>query len=133
MYLSQCDEINGCGKTYPSDLDSCPHCKVPNAFASPALVDERDYEYDIETYPNIFTCGITHIATGMRWSFEISDRMNQIDEFVHFIHQLRAVNARMVGYNNVGFDYPVIHHIVLNPWVTHVEIYNKAMSIINFT
>lgn len=129
-YLSQCDQTNGCGNIYPSDLDVCPKCKTPQAFSSPALVDERDYEYDIETYPNTFTCGITHIATGMRWSFEISDRMNQIEEFVHFINQLRGVNGRMVGYNNVWFDYPVIHFIALNPWVTHVEIYDKAMSII---
>jgi hypothetical protein len=44
--------------------------------------------------------------------------------------QLRECKARMVGYNNVGFDYPVVHFICLNPWVTAVEIYDKAMSII---
>lgn len=131
MYLSQCDTVNGCGKTYPSDLECCPHCKAPQSFSSPAAINPVDYAYDIETYPNVFTCCVVHLATGMSWRFEISDRINEIDQFVAFVQQLRNINARMIGYNSVGFDYPVVHYIVLNPWVTHVEIYNKAMSIIN--
>lgn len=131
MYLSQCDTVNGCGKTYPSDLECCPHCKTPQSFSALAAINPVDYAYDIETYPNIFTCCVVHLATGMSWRFEISDRINEIDQFVAFVQQLRDINARMIGYNNVGFDYPVVHYIVLNPWVTHVEIYNKAMSIIN--
>jgi hypothetical protein len=130
IYLKQCDPTNGCGKTYPGDLDQCPKCGTPESFSYPAAINPRDYCYDEETYPNIFTCCFIHIATDTRWRFEISDRINQMREFVEFVYALRDCNARMVGYNNVGFDYPVMHYIMMNQWVGAPEIYTKAMSII---
>ena len=129
-YLRKCDEISGCGTTYPGDLKLCPKCNASNAFSSPAPVNPLDYAYDIETYPNIFTCRFVHIATDTRWRFEISDRINQIEEFVSFVTSLKNCGGRGVGYNNVGFDYPVIHFIMNNQWVSHVEIYDRAMAII---
>lgn len=131
-YLLLCDEEHGCGKTYPGDLSHCPHCGAADMLARDAsyLINPLDYTYDIETYPDTFTCHITHISSGTKWKFEISPRINQINEFITFLYQLRDFGARMVGYNNVGFDYPVIHFVLLNPFVTWVEIYNKAMSII---
>lgn len=129
-YLKLCDDINGCGKTYPGDLDACPHCKAPSWAAGPAQVDPRDYAYDIETYPNAFTCRVIHIATDTRWRFEISDRIDQGDEFRTFMMQLKGCGARLVGYNNVGFDYPVVHPMMLLHYRTAREIYDKAMSII---
>lgn len=129
-YLKTCDVLNGCGKTYPGDLDACPHCKAPSWAAGPAQVDPSDYAYDIETYPNAFTCRVIHIATDTRWRFEISDRIDQGDEFRTFMMQLKGCGARLVGYNNVGFDYPVVHFIMMTPGVTVREIYDKAMSII---
>ena len=124
-YLVSC-----CGSEFPGDFKKCPKCAKPSNQCMPAPINVLDYCYDIETYPNIFTCCIIHIATGRCWHFEISDRVNQIDELIQFIRSLQAVRARMVGFNNIGFDYPVIHDIVNNPWWTHLEIYVKAMSII---
>ena len=131
IYLRKCDDVSGCGKTYPGDLNACPSCNAPHAFSDVAHVNPLDYAYDIETYPNIFTCRFIHIATDTRWRFEISDRINQIEEFVAFVMALKNCGARGVGYNNDGFDYPVIHFIVHNQWVSHVEIYNRAMDIIS--
>lgn len=128
-YLLECDM---CGKTYPGDLSHCHHCGAISDLAGDAsyLINPLDYTYDIETYPDTFTCNITHIRTRTKWRFEISPRINQINDLITFIYILRDNGARMVGYNNVGFDYPVIHFICLNPHVSWVEIYNKAMSII---
>lgn len=130
IYLRKCDDLNGCGKTYPGDLDNCPNCGVGHEFSDPAPVNPRDYCYDEETYPNAFTCRITHVATDTRWKFEISDRVNQVDAFVTFILALRDCGARMVGYNNVGFDYIVLHYIMMNQHVEARQIYDKAMSVI---
>ena len=129
-YLRKCDEISGCGKTYPGDLTKCPNCGAPDAFSDSSPVNPLDYAYDIETYPNIFTCRFIHIATDTRWRFEISDRINQIKEFTEFVIALGNCGGRGVGYNNVGFDYPVVHFIMNNQWVSHVEIYDRAMAII---
>lgn len=92
-----------------------------------------DVRYDIETYPNIFTIGLLHPVTKRRWCFEISFRRNDIEMLCRFIEVLAAQDCRMVGFNNLGFDYPVIHFIYQNRRVgiTAVNIYDKAMSIIN--
>jgi hypothetical protein len=125
-YLSLCD----CGKTYPGDMSVCPHCDMPEWGSTRAPVNPRDYGYDIETYPNAFTCRIIHIATDTRWRFEISSYRNDIVEFVNFILALRACKARGVGYNNVGFDYPVVHYIVNHNVSDPAQIYNFAMQLI---
>lgn len=74
--------------------------------------DDRDYAFDIETYKHAFTCVFVHIRTGHRWIFEVSWRRNQAAQFISFIMFLRSIGARMVGFNNVGFDYVVIHKLI---------------------
>lgn len=92
-----------------------------------------DIVYDIETYPNTFTIGLHHRSSGQRWLFEISDRRNDMQVFCKFIEEMKRQSCRMVGYNNIGFDYPVIHFIYQNrlACITVADIYNKAMSIIS--
>lgn len=132
LYYAQCDQNDdGCSTKYPGDLDNCPKCGGATALmAIPALLPVDCYVYDIETYPNIFTLAIEHPATGTRWMFEISDRKNDYDSMVQLLHQLRSCNARMIGYNNEHFDYPVIHEIIERCNLSVNNIYDKAMSII---
>jgi hypothetical protein len=116
---------------YPRDRSHCPHCGTPEEFSDPEFNEMRDYVYDIETYPNIFTCAVKHVATGQRWLFEISDRRNDYSGFYQFVQQLRQINARMVGFNSEAFDYPVVHYILTTMLPTARGIYEKAISIIN--
>lgn len=90
-----------------------------------------DIIYDIETYPNVFTLTAEDAETGREWVFEISDRRNDASLFRHWMDALRSNGSRMVGFNNIGFDYPVIHYIYQYNCVTVEDIYTKAMSIIN--
>ena len=125
-YLSLCD----CWKTYPGDMDNCPHCGEPEWASSVAQINPRDYAYDEETYPNAFTARFIHIATDTRWKFEISHRRNDLPQLTDFVWQLKAANARGVGYNNVGFDYPVLHRIVMQQMSDPRAIYDLAMKLI---
>lgn len=92
-----------------------------------------DVRYDIETFPNIFTARFTHKVTRRKWYFEISFRRNDLTALCHFIDVLKAQGCRMVGFNNIGFDYPVIHFIYQNQraCISVADIYKKAMDIIN--
>lgn len=132
-YLLKCDpDTGGCDTTFPGDLPACPKCGCEAWLCTDAsmLIDPTHYTYDIETYPNAFTCVTTHVASGQQWTHEISDRRDDKQSFIEFIYQLNAIDARMIGFNNIGFDYPVIHAIPTAPATNVTGIYDKAMSII---
>lgn len=75
-------------------------------------MNPKDFIYDVETFNNVFLFVIKNVQTGNRWIFEISPRRNQSHELAIFLHQLRDFGARMVGFNNIHFDYPVIHYFL---------------------
>ena len=91
-----------------------------------------DVIYDIETYPNAFTINLYHKGTGHTWLFEISFRRDDTLVLCRFLEVLGQQKCRMVGYNNIGFDYPVLHFIYThrNSCASVSEIYDKAMAII---
>lgn len=128
-YLSKCEDAT-CGKTYPADLHNCPHCGADSAFSSIAPLDPKWWPYDIETYPNIFTATFIHAATGMELVYEISDRKNQQQEMVDFMFNLGKSGAWGVGFNNMSFDYPVLHFIAHNPGCTVKDIYDCSQRTI---
>lgn len=130
-FLSLCDPTNGCGKIYPGDLDECSHCGASAAFSTAAPVDPRWWGWDIETYPNICTFLFIHIETGQERLFEISDRRNDWPALDQFVKALRAHDAVLIGFNSIGFDYPVLHWVINNPQCYVDAIYAKAMTIIN--
>lgn len=88
-------------------------------------------DYDIETYPNVFTFTAIH-NNGREWYFEISDRCSDLTDLCRFIDTLATQGCTMSGYNNIGFDYPVIHFIYKcrHARISAASIYDKAMSII---
>ena len=86
----------------------------------------RYYVYDLEVYPNIFNfCGKFTDSSEI-FMFEISDRMNQRDELLVHLSYLRNLQVEMVGYNNLGYDYVLIHELMINPYLFD---YNKAYQI----
>jgi hypothetical protein len=89
-----------------------------------------DVVYDIETYPNVFTFYAVHADTGREWVFEASPWRHDIPEMLDYLNTMRQQGCRMVGFNNVGFDYPVVHFIHQARNVSAWEIYQKAMGII---
>lgn len=126
-YLSKCEDAT-CGKTYPADLHNCPHCGADSAFSSVAPLDPRDWGYDEECYPNIFTCCFIHAATCMELLYEISDRKNEQQALIDFVFNLGRSEARGIGFNNLSYDYPLLHFIVNTPGCTLEQIYAKSQS-----
>lgn len=77
-----------------------------------------DWVYDIETFKTVFTyCAVT--ADKKKGVVcEISERKNELMKLIKHLRSLKNANARMVGFNNLSFDYPVVHWIIDNykPW-----------------
>ena len=72
----------------------------------------KDWIYDIETFKHIFTFSIVRSDGKFVRTFECSRRTNQIDGIMKCIDYLKDNDCRMVGFNNIGFDYPVLHKLL---------------------
>jgi hypothetical protein len=91
----------------------------------------NDYVFDLETYPNVFTLAVEHAEAPLRVAFEITPWRNDSKEIIAFLQYLKDTNARMVGFNNLGFDYPVLHTLIRMGHSDAFTLYQKAMAIIN--
>lgn len=95
------------------------------------MIPTTDYIYDLEIYPNVFTASVKHVVSGQRWRFELSHRRNDIPQLIQLIQYLRQAKARMVGFNNVAFDYPILHFILSTHEPTITAIYQLCIKIIS--
>lgn len=97
--------------------------------------------YDLESYPNIFTyCAVDSDGNNLR-VYEISDRKNEINELSDELRSLIKNKKTMVGFNNVGFDYNLIHSIIeelikakqkgVAPKITAKKMYNLTQKVID--
>lgn len=73
----------------------------------------KDYIYDLECYPNFFSFSAVYKNGKSKVQFEISDRKNQVNELLDFLRNCVTHECRLVGFNNVAFDYPLLHFIIM--------------------
>lgn len=94
-----------------------------------------DWVYDIEVLPNVFTLKALSCSTGEVKTFEISPRKNDKRKLVQWINWLAVKSHRMVGFNNIHYDYPIVHYIMTvladdnNAKRLTKNIYNKSKAI----
>ena len=68
---------------------------------------------------------------GQLFIHEWSNRKNDMNKFIDFIFALRKEGARMIGFNNEMFDYPIIHYIIINyASLTLQKLFEKVDAII---
>lgn len=86
--------------------------------------------YDIETFPNCFTFAMEMLNSDFKAVWEISPFKDDRQQLLAFFRELSKTQTPMIGYNNINFDYPVLHYLWNNPSATYEQLYEKAMSII---
>ena len=86
-----------------------------------------DYIYDLETYPNIFTFAVVKSDGSERQVFEMSTRKNEADKMFAFLDCLHDKGDRLVGFNNVGFDWQVVKGL-LAVRVKAIKVSGKAVA-----
>lgn len=99
--------------------------------------------YDIETYKHCFLLCVEWYKSNRSRVFEISNRKNEVEEMLEFLRNVVKHDHRLVGFNNQGFDYPVLHYVMMksrqakingNPLeITSEELYNYGTAIITAT
>jgi len=88
--------------------------------------------YDLETLVNFFSFSGKFYGNDRMYTFEMSPRRDQRSELLTFLSYLENSKVQMVGFNNLGFDYPIIHHLLNNPYVfTYHSAYLLCQQIIN--
>ncbi len=91
-----------------------------------------DFIYDLETYPNCFTAIFLHPITLDTHVFEVSEYKDDSYHLAEFLSDCQTHGHRLVGFNNVNFDYPIIHNYIKSGYFwTCAEFYDMAMAIIN--
>jgi hypothetical protein len=94
------------------------------------MVLVRDIIYDIETYPNVCTFCFADTVERKMKVFELSSRKDQREEMFVYLRNIYKNKYRLVGFNNVGFDYPVVHKLLTNQHMTVKQVYDYAMTVI---
>lgn len=102
------------------------------------------FTYDIETMFNCFLFSGKFLHSDAVYTFEVSEFKDQREELLRFLNWLRHLtvpepihsslgsNILMTGFNSLGFDYPIVHDIMVNPhWFTYQRAYQKAQEIFN--
>lgn len=97
-----------------------------------------DWIYDIETYPNCFTFTAIDANGENLHVFECSPRRSDVGDMFDFLDKRRRSKDRLVGFNNVGFDYPVVHDLLsvrdkaltVSGKAVAVRAYKKAQMVI---
>jgi len=85
--------------------------------------------YDLETYPNMFLACFYNIEDHSWKVFEVSDRKHELTELYEFLSE----KPRLIGFNNINFDYPVLHHTMLKRFrddLSAMDFYIQAQRII---
>lgn len=82
--------------------------------------------YDIETFPNLFTVSFLPLDSEYPIGFEISERRDQRTEIIDYVMSL----DEMIGFNNVGFDWPILKRLVDNPMTSVSALHDMAADII---
>jgi hypothetical protein len=97
-----------------------------------------DYIWDLETYPNIFSFSAINEHGEDEQVFEMSTRKNEAERMFEFLDMLHKKKHRLVGFNNLGFDYPILHDLLsvrdkavtVSGRAVAVRAYKKAQALI---
>lgn len=73
---------------------------------------ETDWVYDWESYPNVATLTVIHASGKWLKTYEISERKNDTEGIAECLRYMVRKRQRMVGFNNIAYDYGLIHEII---------------------
>lgn len=95
------------------------------------MSSRKEIVYDLETYKNLFSFVGIDVETKAGRVFEISDRKDDRKAMFAYLRELYKGKYSLIGFNNVGFDYSILHFILTNQDCTVDDIFEKAQTIIH--
>lgn len=86
--------------------------------------------YDLESYPNCWLCCIADVEKRSIKVFELSFRKDQREEMFEYLREIYKVKGVMVGFNNLGYDYPVLHQLLKDKSMSPKELFQYGDKVI---
>ena len=75
------------------------------------IYNKAVFVYDVESFPNLFTCTLLNTNSNKIGVYEISNRKNDLGKIVNTFLNKGII---FCGYNNKYYDDPIINYIILN-------------------
>ena len=91
---------------------------------------ENAQVYDCEVFPNCFLLTAEQLFGGQVSTWEISQYRDDRQYLFQYLYWLRDTQSPMVGFNNVGYDYRMVHYLLQNPNATYDDLYQLNNTII---
>lgn len=91
---------------------------------------ENAIVYDLESFPNFFSLNAIALNSDADVTFVIAPWRDDSAELVQWLRWFEQTQTPMIGFNNVGYDYPMLHHFYCNPSTGFAGLYEKNQSII---
>lgn len=85
--------------------------KVEVPELKPELKQYNFVIYDVESFPNLFSLVAYDVGSGQIIKFEVSWRCNHLGALFSWIDYWVANHYHMVGFNSMGYDYPLLHEL----------------------
>lgn len=86
--------------------------------------------YDLEAFPNIFTLHAEGLYSDFSSTWEISTFRDDRQYLFQWFDYLFQTQTPMIGFNNLFYDYAVIHELYKNPDWTPNQIYQFSKNLI---
>lgn len=87
--------------------------------------------FDMECYPNMTSLCAVSLDRDDFTTWEISERRDDKDALLEWLHYLATQQIEMCGFNNLGYDYILIHELLRNPVTTTFQtLYAKSQEIL---
>ena len=84
--------------------------------------------YDVECFPNLFTCTCWHTEKNLKLVFEISERTNIENQLNNIVNAFKYPSFLWCGYNNKHYDDAIINFIIDKQyyWLERNYNFNKV-------
>jgi hypothetical protein len=86
--------------------------------------------YDLECLPNVWTCCMSPLYGDHYDVYEISEFRDDRTAMMQRLNWIQQNNIAMIGFNNEGYDYALLHLLFNNPSATYQMLHAKSQEII---
>lgn len=94
------------------------------------MIIDNSPVYDVECLPNIFSLHMEMLFNSTSSTWEISEFRDDRRELLTWFDWLMRTQTPMVAFNNINYDYPMLHYLWQNPNATYHDLYRKSQSIV---